>query len=262
MTSHHKKQDVEKSSSQQGIEAIYPVCRVLLGPKAWDRLVSACTPDQGPEQIPDLLELHAGETSTSAFLPSLARLERALHQVMLEGDRVPADVDQLMLNPTIHVLQLPWKEIPALVHTQGDIAVVKLELGEEVVLVWMDPKSRSVQFRPASDEDLLVLKMVAEGISTHTVAAMGTVLPAAVGNSVRRAVGDGLLLAPPSRIRRDPASFAIGEDTDDRLLSSPTFILQWHITQAYDLHCKHCYDRSDRSPLQLDQAFRILDELQ
>jgi selenobiotic family peptide radical SAM maturase len=258
----NKASSLKKSSRRQGIETIYPICRSLLNTEMWDQIVTACIPDQGPEPIPDLLEQHAGKTGVPEYLPALARLERALHQVQMGREGIPSRVDHLTLNPTIHVLQLPWRNLPSLINAQGDTAVVRPELGEEVVLAWLDPKSNDVRVRTASDEDLLVLKMVAEGISTHEVAAQGTALPAAVGNALRRGVGDGLLIAPPSRIRRDPASFAIGEDTNEFLRSSPTFVLQWHITQACDLHCKHCYDRSDRSPLPLDQALRILDELE
>jgi selenobiotic family peptide radical SAM maturase len=259
---HHKKAFAEPSSSPQAMEAIYPVCCELLGPKTWGQIVRACTPDRRPEQIPDLLEQHCGRTGVPEFLPALARLEGVLYQVMTEGDGLPSGVDQLMLNPTIQVLKLPWRNLPSLVAAQGDTPVARPELGEEVVLAWLDPASKAVQVRAATDEDLLVLKMVAEGLSVHEVAAQGTVLPAAVGNAVSRGIVNGLLLAPPSRIRRDPATFAAGADIDESFLLSSSFILQWHITQACDLHCKHCYDRSDRSPLPFDQALRILDDVQ
>ena len=44
-------------------------------------------------------------------------------------------------------------------------------------------------------------------------------------------------------------------------LTSPAFTLQWHVTQACDLHCRHCYDRSNRSALTMDAAERILNDL-
>lgn len=228
----------------------------------WHQIVTACTAERKPERVPDLLEQQAGMHSLPAFLPALARLEWALNQVAMAGESMPASVNQLMLNPTIQVFQLPWRNLPSLIHTQGDTTVVRPEPGEEWVLVWLDPKSSAVRVRTASDEDLLILKMVSEGISIREVAAQGVVLPAAVGNAMSRAVVKGLLLTPPSRIRRDPTSFDMREDIDESFLSSPSFILQWHITQACDLHCKHCYDRSDRSPLPLEQALKVLDELQ
>jgi selenobiotic family peptide radical SAM maturase len=262
LTLHQQTNSRKGPPRPQGIEAIYPICRLLLDTATWDQIIRAYAADQTPEIVPDLVEQHGGKSGAPAFLPALARLERALHQVQMGGEGVPSGVDRLMLNPTIHMLQLPWRNLPSLVHAQGDTAVVRPEPGEEMVLAWLDPHSSAVRVRAALDEDLLVLKMVAEGLSVHEVAAQGTVLPAAIGNAVSRGVGDGLLLAPPSRIRRDPASFAVGGDTDESFVSSTSFILQWHITQACDLHCKHCYDRSDRSPLQLDQALRILDELE
>lgn len=39
------------------------------------------------------------------------------------------------------------------------------------------------------------------------------------------------------------------------------FSLQWHITNACDMHCKHCYDRSKVSGTRLDEACRVLDDL-
>lgn len=46
------------------------------------------------------------------------------------------------------------------------------------------------------------------------------------------------------------------------LLVSEFFSIQWHITNSCDLHCKHCYDRSKRSPLTLTQGQKILNDLQ
>jgi len=260
VTSHHQKTR-KKSSSQQDIEAIYPISRLLLEIDTWDQIATACAADRNPKRVPNLLEQHVEKSGVAAFLPALARLEWALHQVALQGECMPAGVDRLMLNPTVHVLRLPWRDLPLLIQQQGAV-VPSPEPGEECILAWMDPRTHDVQLRAASDEDLLVLKMVSEDIGIREVAEQGTVLPAAVGNAVSRAVANGLLLAPPSRIRRDESRGAVGEDIDESFLFSSSFILQWHITQACDLHCKHCYDRSDRSLLPLGQALRILDDYQ
>ncbi len=40
------------------------------------------------------------------------------------------------------------------------------------------------------------------------------------------------------------------------------FSLQWHLTHACDMHCKHCYDRTRTTVLKLDRALEILDDLQ
>ena len=39
------------------------------------------------------------------------------------------------------------------------------------------------------------------------------------------------------------------------------FALQWHITQACDLNCRHCYDRTPTEPLTLSREIAILDSL-
>lgn len=39
------------------------------------------------------------------------------------------------------------------------------------------------------------------------------------------------------------------------------FTLQWHLTNACELNCRHCYDRTRRATLDLEQAERVLDDL-
>jgi selenobiotic family peptide radical SAM maturase len=103
--------------------------------------------------------------------------------------------------------------------------------------------------------------MIAEAIPAETVAAAGQLPIGAVDAAVDRAVRSGLLLAPPPLLRRDPSVFAALRPGDAEYLATTSFTLQWHITQVCDLHCKHCYDRSDRSPLSYDEAIRVLDDL-
>jgi len=71
----------------------------------------------------------------------------------------------------------------------------------------------------------------------------------------------GAAARSPSRLRRDPSVFTAVRPGDEEYLVTPSFTLQWHITQVCDLHCRHCYDRSDRSPLSYDEAVRVLDDL-
>jgi len=39
------------------------------------------------------------------------------------------------------------------------------------------------------------------------------------------------------------------------------FTLQWHLTNACANHCRHCYDRSDRRKLTIDQSLAVLADL-
>lgn len=189
------------------------------------------------------------------FLPDLARLESSIHKAKSrECSFTPQG--RLTLNPSLELLRLSWKNLPAFMNSGA-----RPERGEEFVVVLKNPKTGELVTRVASDSHLLALKLVVEGISPKEAAGAAKVPVAAVDGAVEGAVRDGLLLAPPSRIRRDPKAFPVGEATKEDFLSAPVFTLQWHITQACDLHCKHCYDRSDRHPMKLPQALKVLENL-
>lgn len=247
--------------SKEKLEKAYPACRSALDSDVWDRIIAACPIEAEIETFPDALALQMDELGLHHFLPELARLESSFHKVTTAKIEIPPEVDQPEVNPTVELLQLSWKNLPSVFNSHGDVASTTPEPGKELVLVWKDPGTGESRVRAATDEDLLVLKMVLEGIEPEEAAAVGQLPVGAVDAALDRVVRRGILLAPRSRIRRDPDDFAVGQDTDERFLVSPTFALQWHITQACDLHCKHCYDRSNRSPLRLDQAIRILDDL-
>ena len=103
--------------------------------------------------------------------------------------------------------------------------------------------------------------MTAEDIDPHVVAQEGTVPVEAVEGAIDRAVVNGLVLEPRSLIRRDRGDSQAWQDIDEQFLESSFFTVQWHITQVCDLHCRHCYDRSNRSPLTLEAGIDILDDL-
>jgi MoaA/NifB/PqqE/SkfB family radical SAM enzyme len=51
---------------------------------------------------------------------------------------------------------------------------------------------------------------------------------------------------------------------DERLLArrqTGTFTLQWHLANACELACKHCYDRTKLAALKLDEALGVLADL-
>ncbi len=135
------------------------------------------------------------------------------------------------------------------------------EPGNEYVLIWKHPEDGGLHMKTASLEDLLILKMLFEDIDRREVARIGALPIFAVDAAMDRAVDRGIIIAPPSRIRRDfdiHRSIALHEQTFSHIA---VFILQWHITQDCDLHCRHCYDRSDRSALTFEQALKIIDDL-
>jgi selenobiotic family peptide radical SAM maturase len=44
----------------------------------------------------------------------------------------------------------------------------------------------------------------------------------------------------------------------EKYQATDTFTLQWHLTQACDLQCRHCYGREPRKPLDLEKALYVL----
>ncbi|OGQ98839.1 MAG: selenobiotic family peptide radical SAM maturase [Deltaproteobacteria bacterium RIFOXYD12_FULL_55_16] len=191
----------------------------------------------------------------------MARLELALYRTGQELPALPAMVPQHTVNPSLQLLESSWSGLPSLLGEIGAEAGRQPFLQQEVILVWVNPETGKSQAQSAGSEDLLALKMITEGIDPRQAAAFGGVSVGVIEATLERAADKGLILAPASLIRRDEGSFPLSKEIEPRLLSAGVFTLQWHLTQVCDLHCKHCYDRSDRAPLSLAHGLAVLDEL-
>lgn len=261
------------------LDEAYAVSRSLVERDHWDRFLEIYDSQSAkPPDLPGIMAALGGDSTFPPFLPELARLEWAVHET--GSTRIPEHppANRTSLNPTLYLLRLPWKHLTNLLHLKSDAerdnghlycthhSSLEPEQGEEFVLAWRQPKSGAVVVRPASSEDLLVLKIVAEDIDRRKAAAEGRVSVFAIDAAIDRAAEKGLLIAPPSGIRRDRpvsshAASSMYEAVDQDAAAASVFTLQWHITQACDLHCRHCYDRSDKNLLDHSQAIAILDDL-
>lgn len=197
----------------------------------------------------------------SGYQPDLVRLKNAYAEVSREADKLPSEINELALNPTVRLLELSWKNLVPHLRDNGSEKLPEPEKGEELALLWLHPRTREVSVRVPSGEDLLVLKIVLEGISAEEAARAGDSTVGAIDWAIGRAVRQGIVLKPPSLISRKALNGHYAEEEFEPYLSSSVFVLQWHITQACDLHCKHCYDRNDYAPMELDHGIRVLDEL-
>ena len=245
--------------SSELLNGIYPVSRSAVGNDRWDAVVAAADASDGPDALLAALHASAGG-GLPGFLNDLLRIEHALCLLGNRAADVPATVEDRSVNPTVSVHEVRWSGLSALFDPAPEASAIPVE-GPERLLLWFDPRSGKARVRPAMNDDLLALKMAAENIPTEDVADEGGVTVGAVEGVIERAVRQGLLLAPSSKLRRDLSVFMARGPGDEEFLSTDSFTLQWHITQVCDLRCKHCYDRSDRSPLSLGQALRILDDL-
>jgi selenobiotic family peptide radical SAM maturase len=241
--------------TSQPLETFYPLCRLLLGARRWERLAAS---SDDPPGLAALLERGPLPKGAPPFIADLARLEWAVHEAGAAFIPPASGLSSPTVNPALRLLALQWRGL-AEGRDERKRKPARPKRGDEVVLVWKRPETGEIVARKASDEDLLVLKMTLEGIAPEEVASTGSIPVGAVDGVLRRAAEQGLLLLPASRIRRDPAVFAA--PAREEFLVSPMFTLQWHITQACDLKCRHCYDRSRRSPLTMKTALRVLDEL-
>lgn len=255
------------TNNSSDFERQFPATRRALGQKAWSRLVAEAT-DAGESQVlPELIvELVA---DAPVWASELAAVERACEQVRRRAESGLPAVAAMAVNPALRLLPVSWLGLPDLVR-DGD---AEPQPGEAFVLVWAAPgkdaQSVLVRCEEAASEDLLALKVVTEDIPLDEVAREAQAPPAAVKALLLRAADKGLLLAPSSRIIRDPDSHPrphakhaeAGSAIQDDAFVSETFVLQWHITQRCDLHCKHCYDRSERGDVSLEDGLRLLDDL-
>lgn len=192
------------------------------------------------------------------YFPELACLERTLRQVSEQETPTCPQEGPAVLNPTLELIACRWRNLPQLFSGQGDAAAVVQ--GEELVAVWQDPRGR-VLLEPATPGDLVALKIVLERLAPEDV-ALETGRPVAhLDAALHQAARRGLILAPPSRLRRGPDRFGPRVEAPEQFGAARVFSLQWHLTQSCDLHCRHCYDRSSRSAPSLDAGLDVLRQL-
>ena len=239
---------------------IYKTCRGMVGPDRWDSLIRNSTSSDDPESLINFL-IQSGEQEIPKFLPDLARLEWTIEDVNRTENFVQSNIKEIHVNPSLRLIDLTWKNLlPLLSHDNTETHAEPIP-GRELVLIWKDPGVGRVKYRVASEGDLLALKITDEHISPEHAAGEGNVSVGMIDGIIDDAVHEGILLSPPSRIIRNPSIFSANDYVDKGFLSSHSFTLQWHITQACDLSCRHCYDRSTRSPMSLEQGIQILDDV-
>jgi len=231
------------------VTVIFPTTRILMGQSAWDRTIGTEQDLLTPEGLPDYLA-HVLAPHHLPWLPDLARLELLCHRSMMAAIPPQEERSTLCLNPSLELATLGWRNLPPLVTSTAQEHLAQVAEGEELVAVWRAPSSGTLRCEAAKPEQLLAIKLIAEEISPEQAARAAGVSVAVIDDLLRAAIHSGILLSPPSRLRR-PTDRAAAE----------VFTLQWHLTQSCDLSCKHCYDRSHRSDFPFDRAATLLEEL-
>jgi selenobiotic family peptide radical SAM maturase len=198
-----------------------------------------------------------GEVAWKSDLERLRHAQQELRETAVP--ELPKNDESLRVNPTLCLLVLKWKHLCELLRDKNTTTIP--EEGQEIVLLYKTPGDGAIRVAPASDLQLLALKVHIEELGRQAVAEEAGVVVGKVDTAIEEACEQGLLLSSPSKLVRKGAHYPdTGSDGWMRHLQSDYFTLQWHVTQACDLHCKHCYDRSSISPLTLDQGITILDQ--
>jgi selenobiotic family peptide radical SAM maturase len=243
------------------IDEVFPVSSSMIDKGIREGIMKEYSADRGPERFPEILSEDINQNGLPGYLPDLARIELAFYQVRQSIDNIPPSVEKLEVNPSLKLMDVKWKNLPLILTSKDPEKTIIPERGEEYIMIWHDTARDRTNICSASDSDLLVLKIVVEGLEPEEVAKAGGLTVGVIDQAIDRAVNRGVLLKPPSRIRRDAEIFHAIKNTGEDFLATDVFTLQWHITQSCDLHCKHCYDRSDRSPMSLEKAIEILDDM-
>jgi hypothetical protein len=119
------------------LEAFYPACKSFLKKEVWERILGLIS--DKPETFPDFLAQRLEGIELPEFLADLARLEWNYRHTSSNQNEIPKDVSHLQINPTVHLLQLGWKNLPSILNPTKGSPPVKLEKGEGFVLLWKDP---------------------------------------------------------------------------------------------------------------------------
>lgn len=244
----------------QLLREMYPTCCRILRAATWQAIEETLDRNFNPKFFPIYISEELNNFNLPAYLPDLAEIEARLYSLKGRQDSFNIHPETLCINPTLSLIKTGWHGLPDLIHQQND-APVEPEPGEEYVLVWLDPLKEQPVVRPATLNDLLALKIVVENLDKRELARQENTTLAALDNALETATIKGILLKPLPLITRDRSLFATETEIHDTFLTTKVFTLQCHITQACDLSCKHCYDRSSRSALSLDTAARVFDQM-
>lgn len=193
--------DAFRATVRDALQWLYPRTRKLLGEATWAALVEsyrATKPTRSfeinrlGEGFPAFLADEAEARGLPAWAPLLARFEWTDFAVFASAEEVPARVERLTVNPTLQVLQHPFR-LCACARGQGEAPP---EPGEEIALLWRHPERLVTLYQEASHGSLLALKMAMEGLTPADVAAATGVSEAEIQRAVDACAEEGLVLVP------------------------------------------------------------------
>jgi len=249
-----------QSSHAERFREIFVTCRRILGKSIWENILASLDAEALPEFFPVELKTLRSSHGLPDYIDDVARIEYARYHIQAQSTPSGNMIDTLSVNPMLKLVPVAWRNLVALIQAGADRAPQPQPAADSHVIIWRHPQTHLLQMREALDLDLLALKVVVEDVTFKQATAQGNGALATIKAAIERAKAEGLLVSPPSRIHRDVASIAPIKPAYEPFVTTETFVLQWHITQACDLHCRHCYDRSNRAFMPYDTAVAVLDD--
>ncbi len=239
---------------------LFPLCQKLLGHHKWQQVVqSARPPNNHKELIEHLSRVSNAALDTPGYIPDLARIEYALNLAGQFHHKQSNPINKYTLNPSLEVIEVNHQGLPSLVNENSPKNFTPVP-GHEFILIWQNLTNKESNIKTAEDRDLLSLKIISEELDLKQLAKEHQKPIGYFDNAIDQAARQGLILTPDSKLTRSGPDFSNKECAPDFLLAD-VFTLQWHITQACDLHCKHCYDRSNMQSMDFNLCISLLDQM-
>jgi len=243
------------------LNTIFPVTFKIIGAQGVKQIFQG-VPDQfDPLSVPDFLRGQTMFPDLPGYLYDLASIEVHTYLAVQRQEQLATPPARLSINPTLAIVETAWQGLADFFGPTLPPPNFAPEQGRQYIVIFMHPLTRKLQVLSASSLDLLAVKIVVEDRSRQQIAQSEQTTLRTLDHAVELAIVKGLLLKPLSAISRNDDIFDPDQTILPKFLAAETFTLQWHITQACDLHCKHCYDRSQRRPVTREEADCIMDQL-
>jgi selenobiotic family peptide radical SAM maturase len=238
-------------------EFVFPHCYKFLGNEEKLKLSAACS-DGDVERLFECLQDIAVRGNLPPFFSELAAVEKAFWKAKNHPVSPSRSKKTKRVNPSLQLIRLKWGLSSFWKKTPDHSPSIPKK--EEWIMIWRKPGESEVRLEIAAPHHLAALKVAADTRSPLAIAEQEGVAPGKISKAMRQAELDGVVLTSSKPLRREGPAYA-GRSLSAAFTTAFVFALQWHITHACDLHCKHCYDRTQRSSLRREDALRVMDDL-
>lgn len=202
-----------------------------------------------------------------SYLPVLMQLEYKFQNKKKDNLNFPKPSKKYILNPGLEIFTISWSGLADFftfcvegASSADKLSSTDIHEGSEYLLLWKNGQEE-VRIKKAQEADLLILKIIEEDMDPLQLWRESGINPAVLDQLLDNAVAEEMILRGESKLVRDWQNVPAVKNYSREVLVSEDFTIQWHITHTCDLHCKHCYDRTLLSNVNMDQANRILDQL-